>query len=242
MDEKYSKKTDMLTPRQFREKEDIVCKFAYSNLAYAIGVDKYNLDLFNEGKSELKDIFKEELKKYGLIVKQVDSFKELEGKTGFILYGYYPRATDFGVVYDVYHVLRINPDNTYVHYDEDWGFPVSMDIPDEKGQIGGYALCFGPLHFFELVEERNKDIDELKKRSESVFDEIQNILNNGNLSDDEKKKLKEKIKPLRAEIGDINKESFTSNYVNIILENALTIAEEYKREINPEEQGQEQGS
>ncbi len=121
-----------------------------------------------------------------------------------------------------------------------WG--PEYDKPDEEGQIGGYALCYGPLHFFELVEERNIDIEMLNKKSKSVFDEIQNILNSGNLSDDEKNKLKEKIKPLRVEIGDIQKGSLTSNYVNIILEKSLTIAEEYKREINPEERGQEQGS
>lgn len=228
-------KTNMLTPEQLNRKKG----FLFSDLAFAIGVDDRNLELPYDGRTDLKDIFKKELEKFGLIIEEVNSLKKLDGKTGFILYGYYMRRTSYGYKEDEYHVLRANPDGTFAHVAY-WG--PKYDKPDEEGQIERYDLYYGPIHFFELVEERNKDIDELIKRSESVFGEIQNILNSGNLSDDEKKKLKEKIKPLRVEIGDIQKGGLTSNYVNIILEKALTIAEEYKREINPEERGQEQGS
>lgn len=224
-------KTNMLTPKQLNSKKE----YFFSDLAFAIGVDDRDLELPYDGRTELKDIFKKELEKYGLIIEEVDSLKELDGKTGFILYGYYMRGTASGYKEDVYHVLRANPDSTFVHVDPYWG--PEYDKPDEEGQIGGYALCYGPLHFFELVEERNIDIEMLNKKSKSVFDEIQNILNSGNLSDDEKNELKEKIKPLREEIGDIQKESLTSNYVNIILEKALTIAREYNKEISLEEQG-----
>ncbi len=106
-------KTNMLTPEQLNRKKE----FLFSDLAFAIGVDERNLELPYDGRTDLKDIFKKELEKYGLIIEEVDSLKELDGKTGFILYGYYMRGTACGYKEDVYHVLRANPDSTFVHVD-----------------------------------------------------------------------------------------------------------------------------
>ena len=73
-------KTNMLTPEQLNRKKE----FLFSDLAFAIGVDERNLELPYDGRTDFKDIFKKELEKYGLIIKEVDSLKKLDGKTGFI--------------------------------------------------------------------------------------------------------------------------------------------------------------
>ena len=89
--------TDMLTPRQFRAK--FKNRYFGSDLAFAIGVNSPELMLEFNGEHETPEIpFLETLNKYGLEVKKVKSLQELNGKSGFILYGYYPFKTDSGIL------------------------------------------------------------------------------------------------------------------------------------------------
>ncbi len=228
------KKTDMLTPAQFNKEKTGTPRFFCSNLAFAIGAptEDFQLKLDYESNTELKEQFRKKLSEYGLNIRKVDSLKKLDGKTGFILYGYYPRGTNFGHKWDAYHVVRVNPDKTCVHFDRD---ALEQYVePNEKGEIPGYCLIDGPIQFFKLIEERQIDKDKLNKRMCSVFNEIDNILKKSNVGDDAKNKLRAELQLIKDKLVN-HGGHLTSNYANIILENALKKAKEYDRAINSEE-------
>ena len=111
--------TDMLTPEQFNEiynreneererrgekKKKVNC------LSYAIGIDEEEVELDYFGGRRIEDSFQSKLENYGLIVKEVNSLDEIKGKTGYILYGFYPIRTLFGFENKDFHVVRVNPD------------------------------------------------------------------------------------------------------------------------------------
>lgn len=224
------KKTDMLTPAQFNKEKTGIPRLFCTDLAFAIGAKDYELDLDYNSNIELEEQFRKKLKEYGLIIRKVDSLKELDGKTGFILYGYYPRGTYFGHIWDDYHVVRVNPDKTCVHFDSN---ALKQYVePNEKGEILGYGLVDGPIQIFELVEERQRDMDKLNKRMFSVFDVIANILNRSNVGD--KNELRAELQKMKDELVNYGGH-FTSNDVNILLEKLLKKAKEYDKIMDSEE-------
>lgn len=232
------KKTDMLTRKQFREKYKE--KSFYSSLAFAIGADAPELMLEFNGEHSTPEIpFLESLKEYGLEVKKVDSFKDLDGKTGFILYGYYAFGTDFGVEMSYYHVLRVSPDKSKcIHLDDNCIYGAIYEKPDDDGSIGGHATCYGPMQFYMLLKEKNIDKDKIKDRMDSVFNKAKSVLESEKIDEENKSILTKKLQSVKTKLEN-QKETMFSYQINLLLEEVQEIVqdivEKHKIEIEPED-------
>lgn len=234
--------TDMLTPEQFNEINDRENKKRekagkkrrkINCLGYAIGVDEEGLELEYRGGKKIEDSFQEKLEKYGLIVRKVKSLDELKGKTGFILYGFYPMKIFFDLVYKDFHVVRVNPDGTYVHK-QDMNLPArKVEILDERGAIEEYDGANEPIHIFLLEEERNKDKEKINKRIKAVFSQIKDVLDSKEVSDEDKSVIKQKLQLLNDRLN-VQGKTMNSNDINILLQEFLTIAKEFNIEIETE--------
>ena len=233
--------TDMLTPEQFNEINDRENKERERKgekkrkincLGYAIGVDEDRLELDYYGGKKIEDSFQEKLEKYGLVVRKVKSLAELKGRTGFILYGFYPIKTFFDIVYKDFHVVRVNPDGTCVHK-QDMNLPAKkVEILDERGAIEEYDGKNEPIHIFLLEEERNKDKEKINKRIEAVFSQIRNILDSKTVSDEDKSVIRQKLQLLNDRLN-VQGKIMNSNDINILLQEFLTIAKEFNIELGP---------
>lgn len=228
--------TDMLTPSQF--KDELITEgrtsIDFSEMAFIIGSEKHDIELSFDPEEETPEKpFIEVLQKHGLTVKKVDSLNKLDGKTGFILYGYYPIDTIFGHSWEDYHVVRVNPNKTFVEYDSYSGGPKYAKV-DDDGSMGGYSSDSGSILFFKLIEEKNKDTEKNKNRINSVFARVKGLLDGELISEDEKADLKIRLQALRAKLVS-QKETIFSNYVNILLEEVLMIVQEYEQEFGSSE-------
>lgn len=230
--------TDMLTPSQF--KDELITEgrtsIDFSEMAFIIGSEKHDIELSFDPEEETPEKpFIEVLQKHGLTVKKVDSLNKLDGKTGFILYGYYPIDTIFGHSWEDYHVVRVNPNKTFVEYDSYSGGPKYAEV-DNDGSTAGYSAESGTILFFELKEENNKDKEKINERMNSVFNRAKGVLDSELIKEEEKAVLKIKLQNIREKIEN-QKETIFSNYANILLEDVLTTVQENEKKIGLSEPG-----
>lgn len=234
--------TDMLTPEQFNEiynreneererrgekKKKVNC------LSYAIGIDEEEVELDYFGGRRIEDSFQSKLENYGLIVKEVNSLDEIKGKTGYILYGFYPIRTLFGFENKDFHVVRVNPDGTCFHK-QDMNLPAKrVELLNEKGHIEEYDKVNEPIHFFVLVEERNKNKEKINNRMNEVFSKASDALNSKEINDENRADLQQKLQLLSERLG-AQGGTLNSNDTNILLQEVLTLTKEYSLEVEQE--------
>ena len=119
-----------LTATSFNGMEDIT---RTNCLAFALGqVDPSENSVYSEYCLDTHDCdgarlsigtsFKWKCSCFGLDVKEVASLEETEGKTAFLVFGWYPRG-DF-------HIVRKNPDGRLEHK-PDWFLPAKVTTLEE---------------------------------------------------------------------------------------------------------------
>jgi len=182
-----SKPTNMVTTEEFNSTYQ---DYTQSNcLGFAIGINQ-TLSLGEKSRGTITDFFQEETRKFGLVVKPVNSIEDLKGKTGFIVYGYYGVRGFFGIEMKDFHVVRVNPDGTLVHKPDDRNLASSVELLSKKGGIENYNRDNEPIYIFELIEERNMDTKALQRKFEriqiellsknltpSIYDKLQEVEN-----------------------------------------------------------------
>ena len=218
------KKTDMLTVEQFNETGQI----NKSNcLGFAIGVPD-TIELEYKGIS-IEDSFAKRLSEYGMKVKKVESLEELNGKTGFIVYGFYDMPYGFlGMTYyekNDFHVVRVNPDGSLVHK-QDRTLPAKhVDLLSSKGGIYEYNNPNEPIYIFSLEEEREIDRDAIRERSKSIIEQVTKLLEDPLLSQSEKEMIRDTVirfKQIATE------DTATSNNINIMLQKIASLVKQRK--------------
>lgn len=224
-------KTNMLTPEQFNQTD----KKLTNCLGFAIGAvgECPTLDAFDGRKIE--DAFISKLRKYGLIVKKVTSLVEIDGKTGFLLYGFYPTRTLFGIQNIDFHVVRVNPDGSLVHKPDRESKAMHTELLTSSGGIVGYNRPNEPIQVFLLEKELNPNIENIKKRISIVLTQIIELLDSPNINSNVKEKLKERSNWARAFIGGLNNDIvLNSNDVNIIFQELTTLISDINYKSNLE--------
>lgn len=201
-----SKPTNMVTAEEFnRTNQDST----QSNcLGFAIGINQ-TLSLGEKSRGAITDFFQEQTRKFGLVVKPVNSIEDLKGKTGFIVYGYYEVRDFYGIEMKDFHVVRINPDRTLVHKPDDINLASSVELLSKKGGIENFNRDNEPIYIFELIEERNIDTKALQRK----FERIQKELLSKNLTPS----IYDKLQEVENMINHPSK-STNSNSINLLLD------------------------
>ena len=218
------KKTDMLTVEQFNETE---AQRKSNCLGFAIGVhDHIELDYIGVG---IDESFSKRLSEYGMIVKRASSLEEIRGKTGFIVYGFYPMRSWFTkeLEYNDFHIVRVNPDGSLVHKQDDNEPAKHVELSNPRGGINEYDAPDEPIFIFSLEEERNPDKDSIRQRATPIVEQMTKILEDPSVSIEEKTRIKNAVIELRQKANDAN---VSSNSINIMLQEIRELARTYQRE------------
>ena len=225
-------KTDMLTPEQFNSEG------LYSNcLGFAIGVPKkivldHREELYDKGLGityyDEKDIgksFTERLAEYGMTIKEVKQISDLKGKTGFIIYGFFKRKDWLGSYFkDEFHVVRINSDGTAVEKPNDSHSSAEIiQILDDKGRTEAFNRPDTPIRIFELVEEKNKDVEKIEQRKRKVLESVEKYVQ-------DKPELSACANDIREILNLLD--SLDSSSCNIALQQAISLAKEHNIELD----------
>ena len=164
-----SKPTNMVTAEEFNSTYQ---DSTQSNcLGFAIGRNQ-TLSLGEKSRGAITDFFQEQTRKFGLVVKPVNSLEDLKGKTGFIVYGYYEVRGFSGIEIKDFHVVRVNPDGTLVHKPDDRNLASSVELLSKKGGIENFNRDNEPIYIFELIEERNMDTQALQRKFELIYKKL----------------------------------------------------------------------
>lgn len=221
------RKTDMLTVEQFNETE---APRRSNCLGFAIGVhDHIELDYIGVG---IDESFSKRLSEYGMIVKRAGSLEEIKGKTGFIVYGFYPVRSWFTkeLEYNDFHIVRVNPDGTLVHKQDDKEPAKHVELTTDKGGIPEYDGPEEPIYIFSLEEERLADRDAILERSKPIIAQISQMLEDPSISKEEKERIRNTIMGFRQKANDT---TVTSNSINIMLQEISELARERQLEDGP---------
>ncbi len=236
-------KTDMLTPEQFNSMG------LYSNcLGFAIGVpqklvleyrEPYNdggLGISNYKDMDIGESFKKRLSEYGMDVKEAKQLSDLKGKTGFIVYGFYPRKDYLGsIFYDDFHVVRVNSDGTAVHKPDDMSTPATkVELVNDKGGIHEYERTNEPIRLFTLVGEKNKDTNKIAKRKSKVLSALSNLLQSSSDGSPNNGELANQINEIKRVLDSSN--HLNSSDINILLQRAKTILREHNIELEEDKE------
>lgn len=117
----------------------------FNCLAFAFGLTKEipgGFDLMTEfdyTKLPIRRSFLWKAQDAGIKVKEVKNFSDLNGKTGFLVYGWY-------AYYD-FHIVRVNTDGTWEHK-PDYNTPACRTSEEEVAK----EYPEGPAHIFVLDE------------------------------------------------------------------------------------------
>ena len=220
-------KTDMQTVEQFNEsgrKERSNC------LGFAIGVQEHiELDYMNIG---IEESFTQRLAEYGMIVKRAQSLEEIKGKTGFIVYGFYPMRNWFTreIENNDFHIVRVNPDGTLVHKQDDREPAKHVELSNPKGGINEYDAPDEPILIFSLEEERFADKEAIKQRAKPVVEQVMQIIKDPSVSMEEKEKIRNAVIELGKETSG---EIVTSNDLNIMIQEISELARQRQLENGP---------
>lgn len=225
-------KTDMLTPEQFNSEG------LYSNcLGFAIGVPKkieldYREELYDNNlgisyydEMDIGKSFTNRLAEYGITVNEVKQMSDLKGKTGFIVYGFFERKDLLGSSFkDDFHVVRINSDGTAVEKPNYFSSPAEIiQILDDKGRTEDFNRPDTPIRIFELVEEKNKDIEKIEQRKRKVLESVEKYVQ-------DKPELVSCANEIKRILNLLD--SLDSSSCNIALQQAISLAKEHNIELD----------
>ena len=219
-----NKKTDMLTVEQYNETD----KIKKSNcLGFAIGAQEH-IDLEYKGIS-IEESFAKKVAEYGMTVKRVESLDELRGKTGFIVYGFYDMPMGFGSMtyYEKndFHIVRVNPDGSLVHKQDDREPAKHVDLLDSRGGIYEYNAPNEPIYLFSLEEERGIDRDAIRERSKTIIERVSKILEDPSVSQSEKEMIRDTVMRFKQRAIE---NTITSNTINIMLQEISSLVKQRK--------------
>ena len=226
-------KTDMFTPEQYNM-EKHPKNYIDDNNCIKFGVGNPEIFITPYWFDDAGRAFeKKATETIGFSLKKVDSLKDLDGKTGFIVYGFVATYNGFGELKkEGYHVVRVNSDGSIVHVpdiDEPAEYITDMD---EQGKFSGpYAqLDKDMISFYELVEEKNKDTTKLEERKSRVLSRLLQSSFEGSQNGGE----------LVSQIGEIKRildssEHLNSSDINILIQRATMLAKEHNIEKEEKE-------
>ena len=220
-------KTDMLTPEQFNELKSKGALKDQNCLKYAVGNPEMWISSYWFPDDAGRAFEKKAADEIGFKLKQVRSISELNGKTGFIVYGFYHGYNAYGRFskYEDYHVVRVNSDGTIVHVpgENKSAEYINREEIDDNGVFSDYQKkC--KITIFELEEEKNKDISKISQRKEAVLSAISRLLQKLPSSTIDGSNLISQLDGIK-EILDTS-DCLNSSDINILLQKAITLAKE----------------